>query len=189
MTALHSSPLGVVSALALSCASVRVSVDIMAQNATCGCLSILVTNLGYRSSMEGQSAIQRAFHDPSAGIFTAQEGNDHAPPEQWMRNRSVHFVRADRLGEATVGVGIRDSLGTTVGHEDFTVVGGRFKGADCVNCFLVARLQFKRPFQDRDTFNVASIHLHREVAKRAKVRVPPRRRRVQGRGGLQRRHV
>ena len=155
-------------ALTLSRASVRVSVDIMAQDTTCGYLSILVANLGYRSSMEGQSAIHRTFQDSSAGIFTVQEGNDDPSPEQWMRNKHVHFVRADRLGEATVGVGIRDSLGTIVGHEDFTVVGGRFMGADCVNCFLVARLQLRRPFQGRDTLNVASIHLHRGVAKRAK---------------------
>ena len=50
-----------------------------------------------------------------------------------MRNRHFHFVRADRLGEATVGVGIRDSLGTIAGHEDLTVAGGRFKDAGCVN--------------------------------------------------------
>ena len=138
-----------------------------AEEGSHGYISILVANLGYRKTEAGKAAIEDTFHRTSAGIFTVQEANEHAPPKQWLQDKAIHYKHALGDGEQTVGIGIRASVGHFLHHEDNTMIGGKFKGAECYNCFFVARLALNKPFQGRSTLCVGSVHLHRQVAKRA----------------------
>ena len=149
------------------CASVRKMDSGTAEEGSHGYISILVANLGYRKTEAGKAAIEDTFHRTSAGIFTVQEANEHAPPKQWLQDKDIHYKHALGDGEQTVGIGIRASVGHFLHHEDNTMIGGKFKGAECYNCFFVARLALNKPFQGRSTLCVASVHLHRQVAKRA----------------------
>ena len=140
----------------------------MAEGRTEGYVSILVANLGYRNTTEGQAALRQTFTESSAGILTVQEANEHVPPLDWLLEKNIHYVKADGLGDSMVGIGIRDSLGQVLSHKDLTLKVGRYEGKDCFNCLLVATLQLRRPFLGRDVLHVASVHVHRGVAKRAK---------------------
>lgn len=124
-----------------------------------GYLACMVFNFGMPSKRDAVDRLRNEIIASPAGVFIVQE----TPPKDAFPDCSVAI--SPEIGGTTVAV--RRSVGVVELFDDYSRVDGTYSKSKCHTGLTLARLRFPQPRAGFETLWVASVHLHRGLAKRA----------------------